>query len=60
MITVSYLTKAPAPEKISGLTYGTLTDEDRNATRGSWNGWDVMASAAVLAIILASYLYFSG
>jgi SSS family solute:Na+ symporter len=60
MITVSYLTKAPAPEKISGLTYGTLTDEDRNTTRGSWNGWDVMASAAVLAIILASYLYFSG
>ena len=29
MIVVSYMTKEPSYEKIQGLTYGTLTDEDR-------------------------------
>ena len=53
MVVVSYLTEAPAYEKISGLTYGTLTDKDRKESRASWNKWDVIASGAVLAAILA-------
>ncbi len=60
MVVVSHLTNEPAYSKIGGLTYGTLTDEDRRASRASWNGWDVLASAAVLAAILAAYLYFRG
>jgi len=60
MIVVSYMTKEPSYEKIQGLTYGTLTDEDRKESRASWNKWDVIASGAVLAAILAAYLYFRG
>ncbi|MBN1457122.1 MAG: sodium:solute symporter [Sedimentisphaerales bacterium] len=60
MVIVSYMTNEPAYDKINGLTYGTLTDEDRKASRASWNGWDVFWSAAVLAAILAAYLYFRG
>ena len=60
MVLVSYMTEEPSYEKINGLTYGTLTDEDRRATRASWNRWDVIASAAVLVAILAAYLYFRG
>jgi SSS family solute:Na+ symporter len=60
MYLVSYLTKEPDYDKISGLTYGTITTEDRVASRASWNKWDVIASAAVLAAILAAYLYFTG
>jgi SSS family solute:Na+ symporter len=60
MVVISYLTQEPAYDKINGLTYGTLTDEDRKASRASWNKWDVIASAAVLAAILAAYLYFRG
>jgi len=60
MVVVSHLTNEPAYSKISGLTYGTLTEEDRKASRASWNYWDVIASAAVLAAILAAYLYFRG
>ncbi len=60
MIVVSHLTNEPAYEKIAGLTYGTLTDEDRRQSRASWNKWDVIASVAVLAAILAAYLYFRG
>ena len=60
MYVVSYLTEEPDYAKISGLTYGTITAEDRTESRGSWNKWDVIASAAVLAAILMAYLYFTG
>jgi solute:Na+ symporter, SSS family len=60
MIAVSYATPEPDYQKISGLTYGTTTDEDRQESRRSWNSVDVIASAAILAAILAAYLYFRG
>lgn len=60
MVVVSYLTAAPSEDKISGLTYGTLTDEHRRETRESWGAADVFASAAVLVAIIAAYLYFRG
>jgi SSS family solute:Na+ symporter len=60
MVVISYLTSEPAYDKINGLTYGTLTDEDRRESRASWNKWDVIWSAAVLAAIIAAYLYFRG
>jgi SSS family solute:Na+ symporter len=60
MVVVSYMTEEPSYEKINGLTYGTLSEEDRKASRSSWNKWDVIASAAVVAAILAAYLYFRG
>ncbi len=60
MVVVSYMTEEPSYEKINGLTYGTLSEEDRKVSRSSWNKWDVIASAAVVAAILAAYLYFRG
>jgi SSS family solute:Na+ symporter len=60
MIVVSYLTEAPSYEKIKGLTFATITAEDRKKSRASWNYADIIASAVVLAIILAAYLYFTG
>jgi len=60
MVLVSWRTSEPSYESISGLTYGTLNDEHRRLSRGSWDWRDVAASAAVLAVILAAYLYFRG
>ncbi len=60
MYLVSYMSEEPDYARISGLTYGTVTADDRSASRASWNKWDVIASAAVLAAILAAYLYFTG
>ncbi|MBN2242109.1 MAG: sodium:solute symporter [Acidobacteria bacterium] len=60
MIVVSHLTEAPAYEKISGLTYATMTAEDRRISRESWKAVDVVLSLVVLALILAAYLYFVG
>lgn len=60
MYVVSYMSEAPDYQKITGLTYGTVSSEDRAASRASWNRWDVLSSAAVLLAILAAYLYFTG
>lgn len=60
MVIVSYMTNVPAYEKISGLTYGTVTNEHRKESRSSWTMKDVITSAIVLLLILAAYIYFSG
>lgn len=60
MFLASYATAPPDPERIRGLTYGALTEEDKAATRASWNGLDVAASFIILALIAAAYVYFSG
>jgi SSS family solute:Na+ symporter len=60
MIVVSYLTAEPPPAQIQGLTYGTVSEEQKRETRRSWNAVDVVASCVVLAAILAAYVYFSG
>jgi len=60
MIAVSWWTSAPSYERLSGLTYGTLNEEHRRLSRGSWDWRDVAASAVVLLVILAAYLYFNG
>jgi SSS family solute:Na+ symporter len=60
MILVSYATEAPSESQITGLTFATVTPEQRAETRRSWNQWDVVNSGVVLALILAAYLYFNG
>ena len=60
MVAVSYMTQAPAYEKISGLTFSTMTDQDREQSRASWNYKDVMHSLIVIGLIIAAYLYFTG
>jgi len=57
---VSYATKAPDYAKIGGLTYSTLTAEDKKATRESWNTKDVVLSVLLVATIIAIYTYFTG
>ncbi len=60
MIAVSYLTKEPNYEKISGLTFSTRTEADRKQSRASWNYVDVLTSVIVIGLIIACYLYFTG
>ena len=60
LIGVSYLTPPPDTARIAGLTRGTLSAADRAENRRTWNQWDVLASAVVLVLILAAYLYFVG
>ncbi|MGE5801731.1 MAG: sodium:solute symporter [Gemmatimonadota bacterium] len=60
MFVVSYLTEPPRIEQLTGLTYATITPEARVESRASWGRREVVASAIVLLLILACYLYFRG
>ena len=60
MIGVSYATPAPSAAQIQGLTFATVTPEQRAETRRSWNQWDIINTAVVLTLIVAAYVYFSG
>jgi SSS family solute:Na+ symporter len=60
MVGVSYLTAPPAYERLEGLTYQTVTEVHRTESRGSWSYREVLASGAVLFMILLAYLYFRG
>jgi len=60
MVGVSYVTREPDYEAISGLTYGTITEAHRRESRASWDNRDLIASAAVMVAIVLAYLYFTG
>jgi len=60
MIGVSYATAAPSERQLSGLTYATVTAEQRRVSRRSWNQQDVIASCVVLGLITLVYVYFNG
>jgi len=58
MIIVSFFTRAADPAKIQGLYMGSATADQRALTRASWNKWDVINSAIIIAFIIAFYIYF--
>jgi SSS family solute:Na+ symporter len=60
MVVVSHMTEVPDYKKISGLTYATITADDRRVSRASWKAMDVILSLVVIVLILAAYLYFVG
>ena len=58
VIIVSLCTEAPEEKKIQGLVFGTSTPEQIEATRKSWNHWDVIHTIIILTITVAFYIYF--
>ena len=60
MVTVSYMTEEPDYRKIRGLTFATISEEQRAESRRSYGWCDIFWSAVVLVAIAAAYLYFNG
>jgi len=60
MVAVSYATEAPSYERISGLTFGTMTAEHRAENKASYTKGDVFWSGVVIVLIVMAYLYFTG
>ncbi len=58
MIVVSFFTKAKDAKAIQGLYFGSASAEQRAITRASWNKWDLINSAIIIAFIIAFYIYF--
>lgn len=59
-ITVSLLTPKPAPEQIVGLTYGTLTAEQKAANKASYGWGEIVSSLIVLGLVIGILMYFTG
>lgn len=59
-IVVSLATPAPAPEKVQGLTFGSLTQEQKDANRTSYNAWDIIFSVVVIGIVIWVMVSFTG
>jgi solute:Na+ symporter, SSS family len=57
---VSLLTPAPDPAQIRGLTYSTLTEEQKAANRTSYNWLDIVLSLVVIAIVVFVMVSFTG
>ena len=59
-IIVSYATRQPDYQKIGGLTFSTLSAEDKAASRATWNAKDVILSVLLILAIIGIYVYFTG
>ena len=59
-IAVSYATPQPDYSKLGGLTFSTLTEEDRRESRATWSLKDVVFSVLLVVVIITIYLYFTG
>lgn len=60
MVVVSYATAAPEYGAIKNLSFGTITDDHREESAGSWGWREVAASILVVVVIVGGYLYFRG
>jgi solute:Na+ symporter, SSS family len=58
MIAVSLFTKRASEAQLQGLTFGSVTADQKALTRSSWDKWDVIHTAIILVITVAFYIYF--
>ena len=59
-VVVSLVTR-PIPEtRLAGLTFGTLTPEQRASDKNSYNWVDVAASLVIVAIVIFIMIFFNG
>jgi SSS family solute:Na+ symporter len=59
-VLVSLVTRPPAPEQIQGLTYSTLSPEQKAANRASYNWVDIAFSLLVIAVVAYVMISFTG
>jgi SSS family solute:Na+ symporter len=55
---VSAFTPNASDERLTGLTYGTITAEQKAEVHKGESTWDFIHSGIVLAIVVSIYLYF--
>lgn len=59
-VVVSLLTPAPSMDQIRGLTYSTLSKDQIESNRNSYNMWDIVFSLAVIGIVIFVMVSFTG
>jgi len=59
-ILVSLLTPAPSAAQLEGLTFGTLTAEQKASAKDSYSTLDIVASVVLVIFIIGILAYFTG
>jgi SSS family solute:Na+ symporter len=59
-LVVSWLTPPPLAEQIQGLTFSTLSEEQRQSNRASYNFWDIAFSLIVIGLVAFVMISFAG
>ena len=60
LITVSLITETPQYERLKGLTFGTLTEEQRQENRASYGTWEIVGTVVVVVIVAYVMITFRG
>lgn len=58
IVVVSQFTKQAEASQIQGLTFASITPEQKAASRASWNRWDIVHTVIILGITTVFYIYF--
>ena len=58
MIVISYFTEKINPEAIKGLTFSSVSPEQKLEVRNSYSKWDVINSLIIISVVIAFYIYF--
>jgi SSS family solute:Na+ symporter len=59
-IIVSMFSPAPSAQQLAGLTYSTISTEQKEENKNSFNWIDIVASILIVAIVAWVMLYFNG
>ncbi|WP_036379662.1 sodium:solute symporter [Muricauda sp. MAR_2010_75] len=60
ILVVSYATAAPSEEKLKNLTYATISEEEKQANKNSYNWKDIVISILIVAIVIYVMVWFNG
>ena len=59
-IVVSLLTPAQPEQQVKGLTYGSVTQNQKDENKASYNIWDIVLSLLVIGIVAYVMISFNG
>lgn len=60
LIGVSFATPPPNVHEIRNLTFSTLSPENVEDTKNSYNHWDIVITIAVVALVIGIMIFFNG
>ena len=59
VVFLSLMTEKMDDAQLKGITFGTLSPEDKAEIRASWDKFDIFLTVLVVGLVLTMYLYFS-
>jgi len=58
VVGLSFVTKQASDQQVAGLTYGSISKEQRKEIRDGIDKWDIIHTVIILGITAAIYIRF--